>query len=104
MMAHALKGELNNSTNPTFVKSNQSGSHCGWVTGSNIYMENDKLEIKNIVSSSYDVPSASFSKETYISSIGIYDKDKNLIGVAKLAKPVRKTENRDFTFKMKLDF
>ena len=104
MMAHALKGELNNSTNPTFVKSNQSGSHCGWVTGSNIYMENDKLEIKNIVSSSYDVPSASFSKETYISSIGIYDKDKNLIGIAKLAKPVRKTENRDFTFKMKLDF
>ena len=41
---------------------------------------------------------------TYISKIGIYDKDKNLIGVAKLATPVRKTESRSYTFKMKLDF
>ena len=103
MMAHALKGHLNNSVNPTFIRTSQSGSHCAASTGS-IYMESDKIEIKNIVSSSYDVPSASFSKETYISSIGIYDKDKNLIGVAKLARPVRKTEERDFTFKMKLDF
>lgn len=104
MMAHALKGHLNNSSNPTFVRSGQPGSHCALTTDSAIYRESDKLEIKNIVSSSYDMPSASFSKETYISSIGIYDKDKNLIGIAKLAKPVRKTEDRDFTFKMKLDF
>ena len=104
MMAHAMKGHLNNSTNPTFIRSGQSGSHCAATTGSLIYRESEKIEIKNIVSSSYDVPSASFAKETYISSIGIYDKDKNLIGVAKLARPVRKTEDRDFTFKMKLDF
>ena len=34
---------------------------------------------------------------------GIYDDKKNLIAVAKLAKPVRKSEERDFTFKIKLD-
>jgi len=28
---------------------------------------------------------------------------KNLIAIAKLAKPIRKSENRDFTFKLKLD-
>ena len=40
---------------------------------------------------------------TYISSIGVYDKDRNLIAVAKLANPVRKLESEDFTFKLKLD-
>ena len=32
-----------------------------------------------------------------------YDDKKNLIGVAKLAKPIRKDDSRDFTFKLKLD-
>ena len=104
MLAHANKGKLNNSSNVTFLESNQSASHGAAQTSSFEYKERDDLRIKNIVSSSYDVPSASFAKETYISSIGIYDKDKNLIGVAKLARPVRKTEDRHFTFKMKLDF
>ena len=33
----------------------------------------------------------------------IYDKDKNLIGIAKMATPVRKTESDQYTFKLKLD-
>ena len=33
----------------------------------------------------------------------IYDKDKNLIAIAKLATPVKKTAKREFTFKIKLD-
>tara|TARA_R100001509_G_scaffold73906_1_gene41227 strand:+ start:176 stop:304 length:129 start_codon:yes stop_codon:yes gene_type:complete len=40
---------------------------------------------------------------TYISSIGIYDKDQNLIAVAKVANPIRKLESEDYTFKLKLD-
>ena len=28
----------------------------------------------------------------------------NCIGIAKLAKPVKKTPERDFTFKLKVDF
>ena len=43
-------------------------------------------------------------EDSFISKIGIYDEKKNLIGVAKLATPVKKTEERDFTFKLKLDF
>ena len=55
------------------------------------------------MSSSYADPTGSFEKQTFISRIGIYDKDKNLIGVAKVANPVKKTEDREFTFKLKLD-
>ena len=102
MMAHASRGELNHSNNPTYLKSGQSN----WLTpqtSSTSYIESDTIQIKNIVSSSYAEPTGSFQKTTYISKIGIYDKDKNLIAIAKLASPLKKTPNRDFTFKLKLD-
>ena len=63
-----------------------------------------KYIFKNMVSSSFADPTGSFQKETYVSEVAIYDKDRNLIGVAKLATPVKKTEERDLTFKLKVDF
>ena len=39
-----------------------------------------------------------------ISQIGLFDEERNLVGIAKLATPVKKTEDREFTFKLKLDF
>ena len=66
-------------------------------------MENANLGIKNTAYSDYNDPTGSFKKITYITQIGIYDAQKNLIGIAKLATPVKKPEDRDFTFKLKLD-
>ena len=43
-------------------------------------------------------------QETFISKIAIYDDDKNLLGIAKLATPVLKKETDSYTFKLKLDF
>ena len=100
MMVHAKKGHLNHSNNPTYIK---SGSYVVSSTGSSGYFENEDIEIKNIVSSSYDNYDNTFDKITYISKIGIFDKNKNLIAVAKLATPVRKREEDEFTFKLKLD-
>lgn len=99
MMAHAPRNELNHSSNPTFVDYNLTSSH-----------EIDKIRfrsrggtIKNTVYSDYPDPTGSFKKQVYISKIGIYDEDKNLIAIAKLASPVRKRESDNFTFKLKLD-
>ena len=100
MLAHARKGHLNFSNNPTYIKSGQT---LDPVTSSVKFREQDQLQIKNIVSSSYDNFTASYKRQTYISKIGIYDENKNLIGVAKVARPIKKTEDRDFTFKLKLD-
>jgi hypothetical protein len=100
MMAHARKGHLNFSNNPTYIKHGQTTAKN---TGSYKYRQFADLEIKNIVSSSYQEFTASYKKQTYISKIGIYDEKKNLIGIAKVATPVKKTEDRDFTFKIKLD-
>lgn len=101
MFAHAPKGELNHSNNPTYI---ESGQALVAVTSSAIYQESKNIAIKNIVSGNFSDHTSSFQKETYISKIGIYDNDRNLIAVAKLATPVKKTEERDYTFKMKYDF
>jgi len=100
MLAHAEKGDLNHSNNPTFKTYNQNTASFATTSS---YKENNNLGIKNIVSSSYPDPTGSFQKTTYISSIGIYDEDKNLIAIAKVATPVKKTEDRELTFKLKLD-
>jgi hypothetical protein len=101
MLAHANKGELNYSSNPTFLA---YGSTPNSITGTYTFFKEDPREIKNTVLSPYADPTASFQKITYISKIGIYDEDENLIGVATVATPVKKTLDRNLTFKLKLDF
>jgi len=99
MFATAPKGELNQSSNPTFVVSSSSVP----ATSNMGYVQNQELGIKNIVSSSYNTPTGSFERTTYICKVGIYDKNMNLIAIAKPATPVKKTSQRDFTFKIELD-
>jgi hypothetical protein len=98
MFAHARENQLNFSNNPTFLSDT-----VGSLTESDIYHENSQTKIKNIVTSSYRNFTSSFKPITYISKVGIYDKDKNLIAIAGLANPVRKLEERGYTFKLKLD-
>jgi len=100
MFAHANKAEMNHSNNPTYIEHGQSTAPS---TGTFSYIEGKNIKIKNTVSSSYADPTGSFEKITYISKIGIYDEEKNLIGVATVASPVKKTQDRDITFKLKLD-
>jgi len=103
MFAHAGRGELNHSNNPTYLEYKADRSDFNYSTGSIEYHEDPELEIKNIVSSSFSNYSASFAKETYLSKIGLYDEKDNLIGITKMAVPVKKTQDRDLTFKIKLD-
>ena len=110
MFAHAPKGELNYSNNPTFVSGVLGsdyklsiGTARPHLTSSIQFKEDSTTKAKNVVSSSFKNHTGSFDKTTYISQIGIYDSDKNLIGVAKLATPVKKTEARELSFKLKLD-
>ena len=102
MFAHAPKGELNYSNNPTYLEY----SHAPVIplsSGSNFYKEPDTMLPRNTISSSYCDYSASLERQTFIIKVGIYDKNRNLIAVAKTANPVRKKELDDYTFKLKLD-
>ncbi len=100
MFARAEKGQLNHSNNLTFIK---KGTGMTATTSSVSWIEPKNMEIKNIVSGGYTDVTSSFQKQTFISKIGIYDSDRNLIGIAKLATPVLKTEDRNYTFKLKMD-
>ena len=97
MFCHAKNGEINFSNNPTYLSGSPS-----YISGSKMFHIQQR-DIKNIVSSSYVDVTPDFKKTTYISKVAIYDEDKNLIGVAKVATPVRKTEEKQYTFKLKLD-
>tara|TARA_R110001583_G_scaffold19932_1_gene77336 strand:- start:4949 stop:6172 length:1224 start_codon:yes stop_codon:yes gene_type:complete len=101
MFAHAPKNELNWSNNPTYISASQGESIL--VSSSFSYIEQKARTIKNTISSSFARYSASFKPQTFISTIGVYDDDDNLIAITKLANPVRKTDEQDYTFKLKLD-
>ena len=100
MMAHAEKAEMNHSNNPTYLEFSDIPN--GFISSSAVFNEAPR-PIKNTVKSPYPDPAAKFEKTTYITKVGIYDEDQNLIGVATVSKPVKKTLDRDLTFKLKLD-
>ena len=100
LLTHAEKGELNYSINPTFTDHKDQKTT---LISENGYVEKGN-SIKNIVQSKYEGFQEDFESVTYISSIGIYDENKNLIAVAKLATPVKKTEARSLMLKLRLDF
>ncbi len=99
MMAFAEKGKYNYSTNPSFLELTENKSKFI----SKGYFEAPR-EIKNITKSDFVNHSSSFESVTYISKIGIYDENKNLIAIATLANPAKKTASRDYLFKMRVDF
>ena len=102
MLAHVEKGDMNFSNNPTFLKFGEVANKTV-SSGSTFYAEPSNIEIKNIKKYPYENFSGSLEKETYITKVGIFDENRNLIAIAKLAKPIKKTEERDFTFKIKVD-
>jgi hypothetical protein len=105
MLAHAPQGDLNYSPNPTYTSyDGQTSSEIKYVTSSYGYSEDATAKLVNTISSSYSNHNEKFQKQTFISKIGIYDENKNLIAIAKLATPVRKQENDNYTFKLKLDY
>ena len=100
MMCEAAKNEFNYSNNPTFLL---SGSTPARTVDKNYYAESSGSILKNIAKSDFTNGSEPFSPVTYISKIGIFDERKNLIAIARLARPVKKDEEDGYTFKIKLD-
>lgn len=102
MLAHAEKNEFNSTANSTFIDHSQ-GDYVYITTGSNTFRENPNTLIKNTIKTNYSTVSGSFKKQTFINKIGIYDENKNLIAIAKLSTPVKKNNEREYTFKIKVD-
>ena len=102
MFCHADKGELNYSNNPTYLNIESSGSIVGFNTSNYTYSDHE-VGIKNIASSSFYKGEDDFRKVTYPSKVGVYDEDNNLLMTVDLARPYKKEEKDNFTFKIKYD-
>ncbi len=76
----AAADEFNYSSNPTFVDDNNRI----------VVIDEGQEEIQRTF--------------TFVSSIGLYDAADNLLAVAKVSRPVLKDDERDLTFKVRLDF
>lgn len=101
MLCHAHKGKFNFSNNPTYL---EYGQNFNAITSSYQYVEPDATKIKNIEKFNWSETTSSFlNKTTYIDKVLLWDEQKNLIGVAKLARPLRKREKDEFLVKLKYD-
>lgn len=100
MLCEAGKNEFNFSNNPTFI---QSGSIKTTDVQTKGFTQATGSVIKNIVKSDYVSGSEPYAATTYISKVGIYDENKSLIAIAKLARPVKKEEQDSYTFKIAID-
>ena len=49
----------------------------------------------------YNLTSSNFP--TYISEIGLYDDNEDLVGYAKISKPIPKSEKRPMKYLLRLD-
>tara|TARA_Y100000310_G_scaffold340174_1_gene435051 strand:+ start:2362 stop:3561 length:1200 start_codon:yes stop_codon:yes gene_type:complete len=100
MLAHSERAEHNFSNNPTFIRNDTP------ITGTiaDTSFAERPTTIQNIKKSQFAGYEEDFENVTYISKVGIYDKDKNLIAIATLANPIKKTEMKDYMVKMRIDF
>ena len=103
MFARAERGDINYSNNPTSLSYNPVVNDS-ITSGSTVFAQAKDRQVKNMVSASYSDPEPPYEKTVFIENVGIYDENKNLIAVAKMAKPIRKRNSDDLTFKLKLDF
>jgi len=72
----ANNNEFNYSSNPT-------------------YLDASKLQVKN---------NASDTPVSYITTIGLYSADNELLATAKLSEPLKKTPDDEFTLRVRLDY
>jgi hypothetical protein len=80
IFCRAQADEFNYSSNPTFIDTD------------------DRIQVIDV---GQEDTQQSF---TFITSVGMYDANDNLLAVAKLSRPVEKSAERDLTFRIRLDF
>ena len=80
IFCRASADEFNYSSNPTFIDSSNS---C-------VVIDEGQEETQRTFS--------------FVTTVGLYDANDNLLAVAKLSRPVEKNDEKDVTFRVRLDF
>jgi hypothetical protein len=91
VICHVKDNEFNASYNPTLLQDNL-------FSGSNFYSQSLSTplpELKYFATASYFEP--------YVTTIGLYNEQNDLLAVAKFAQPIPISQNTDMTFVVKYD-
>ena len=67
-------------------------------TSNDSYYETTAAGTKRII------PGLASDQKTYITSVGLYNEDSDLLAIAKLSQPILKSKSREALIKVKLDF
>ena len=103
----------------TFFKSIKSGSYFQAkreedVTSRHYFVRAKSTEFNSTSNDSYYettsagtkriIPGLASEQKTYITSVGLYNDDNELLAIAKLSQPILKSKSREALIKVKLDF
>jgi hypothetical protein len=91
VICHVKDNEFNASYNPTLLQNN-------FFSGSNFYSQslNTPLpQLKDFATASYFEP--------YVTTVGLYNEQNDLLAVAKFAQPIPLSQNTDMTFVVRYD-
>jgi len=83
IFCRATADEFNYSSNPTYVDGN------GRIV---------------VIDSNVNEADQSQKSFTFVTSVGLYDSTNQLLAVAKMSRPVEKNDEKDLTFRVRLDF
>ncbi len=91
VICHVKDNEFNLSYNPTLLQSNL-------FTGSGFFSQSLAAPLPTVK----DFATASYF-EPYVTTVGLYNEQNDLLAVAKLAQPIPISQNTDMTFVVKYD-
>ena len=101
VMSNALRNRIynvsfNNTTELNSMVYFCRTSHNEFNYSSNpTYLTGSKIQVKDVA---VDTP------VTYVTSVGLYGPQKQLLAVAKLSEPIKKTPENEVTFRVRLDY
>src|SRR5690606_31641161 len=76
--------------------------NCTAPRGLMNFSQNPSFHVENTGSSTNEITTQ--DPETYITTVALYDEDYEMLGVAKVAKPVLNTEDLSVSFRLKLNY
>ena len=91
VICHVKDNEFNLSYNPTLLQTNM-------MSGSNFMTQSFSTplpQVKDFATASYFEP--------YITTVGLYNEQNDLLAVAKFAQPIPLSQNTDMTFVIRYD-
>ena len=100
-MSHAIRHRIDNISFNNTTELNSTiyfcrANHNEFNYSSNpTYVNSSKIRVKNV---STDAP------VTYMTTVGLYSADNELLAVAKLSEPLKKTPENEVTLRVRLDY